>query len=81
MNTNQLFILSTDSKTIRFTTKGISEFTTKFAKVGIEINDIKTINQFKEAFEEYYSNEWKNAGERENNTKIREIMSDIAGFE
>ncbi|MEW8046618.1 MAG: hypothetical protein AB2805_09020 [Candidatus Thiodiazotropha sp.] len=83
MDARQLYIQDPSSNRIRLTKAGLERYAARFAKAGYQANNIKTLEELRNAIDASFNHEMAKLATtaRGSNTDLDEIMSGLPGWD
>ncbi|MCU7829553.1 MAG: hypothetical protein KZQ85_10845 [Candidatus Thiodiazotropha sp. (ex Myrtea sp. 'scaly one' KF741663)] len=83
MSARQMFIQDPASNRIRLTKAGVDRYATRFARVGFQVSEIRTLDQLRNAIDASFDHEMAQLASttRGSNTDLDEIMSGLSGWD
>lgn len=79
-NFHHYFIQDPAAGTLRLTAKGLEHFREKFAKIGVDVRKIRTIEQFRDAYERWWGSEFTVAAINNRNPAIDALFADFPAY-
>ncbi|MBW9263051.1 MAG: hypothetical protein K1564_15910 [Candidatus Thiodiazotropha sp. (ex. Lucinisca nassula)] len=82
MEARQLYIKDPSSNRIRLTRAGLDKYASRFAKVGYQASEIRTLDVLKEAIDASFDHEMEKLATtaRGNNADLDEVLSGLPGW-